>query len=109
MFCEFRNQILALEGQYIANNQATNTTPDTETAKSSIKKISKSKKYASDVEALKSFVEDFKSGLCIEISLQEILEIAPRKRRRTESYQGLISFMRKEFDIELTIKSRRTK
>ena len=43
-------------------------------------------KYCSDIEALKQrYGAEFKSGVCIEIELNELLEILPRERRRKDA------------------------
>lgn len=66
-------------------------------------------KYDSDISALRDKYGDlFTNGLCITIDLQELLLIAPRNRRRIESFQGLVSELKK-MGIELNIKSRKTK
>ena len=48
-----------------------------------------------------------KTGLCIEITLKELLEICPRERKRTDAYTGLVSYLSKELGIKLTIKSQK--
>lgn len=66
-------------------------------------------KFSGDVEALKTYVgeERFKSGLCIETSLVEILEVVQRKRKRSDAFETLIKFLKSEMNIELTIKNKR--
>lgn len=66
-------------------------------------------KYAEDVEKLKDYIGEarFVSGLCIDVSLQELLEVVPRQRKRSDSYKTLISFLKDELNINLTIKTRR--
>lgn len=60
-----------------------------------------------DVMSLKQYIGEagFKSGLCIEITLKELLSVVPRKRRRTDAYAALIKYLKDECDITLTIKS----
>ena len=60
-----------------------------------------------DVMALKQYIGEtgFKSGLCIEITLQDLLSVVPRKRRRTDAYTTLVRYLKDEWDITLTIKS----
>ena len=53
--------------------------------------------------------ENFKTGLCIEITLKELLEICPRERKRTDAYTGLISFLKGKMGITLNIKSQKSK
>lgn len=67
-------------------------------------------KYESDIEALKrKFGDAFLTGFSIEIDLKDILEICPRKRRKTDSYMGLIGFLQKKYGIILKIVSQKTK
>ena len=65
-------------------------------------------KYAADVEALEANYGSLcNTGLCI--SLQDLLQICPRNRKRIESYQGLVNYLKAEYGATLTIKSRKTK
>lgn len=67
-------------------------------------------KYKKDIEALREkYGENFNTGLCIEITLKELLEICPRERKRTDAYTGLVSYLSKELGIKLTIKSQKSK
>jgi len=108
MFKEFINQLLGLEREPIPNRQDTFTAPDvTEKAVSS---EPVPEKYKKDVEALQSKYGDaFKTGFCINLTLQEALSVMPRERRRIDSYRGLQSYLKKEWDITLSIKSQKTK
>ena len=70
----------------------------------------KENKYNSDIEALRLLYRDrFKTGLCIETSLQDILRICPRERKRADAYTGLISYLKNQYGITLTIKSNKIK
>lgn len=53
--------------------------------------------------------ENFKTGLCINITLKQALEIMPRERLRVDAYIGLISFLKAKMGIELKITSQKTK
>ena len=67
-------------------------------------------KYKKDIEALREkYGENFNTGLCIEITLKELLEICPRERKRTDAYTGLISFLKAKLGITLIIKSQKSK
>lgn len=69
-----------------SERQVRETTPDVIEKSSSIAKPIP-EKYEKDIEALrKKYGENFKTGLCIEITLKELLEICPRERRRTDAY-----------------------
>lgn len=92
-----------------SERQVRETTPGVIEKSSSIAKPIP-EKYEKDIEALrKKYGENFKTGLCIEITLKELLEICPRERRRTDAYTGLISFLKGKMGIILTIKSQKSK
>lgn len=92
-----------------SERQVRETTPGVIEKSSSIAKPIP-EKYEKDIEALrKSYGENFKTGLCIEITLKELLEICPRERRRTDAYTGLISFLKGKMGITLNIKSQKSK
>ena len=65
-------------------------------------------KFREDVAALTKYIgeERFQKGLSIELS--EILNIAPRTRRRTYAYDSLAKYLKSELDITLTIKSQKS-
>lgn len=69
---------------------------------------SQSSKFDDDVNALKDFVgeSEFQTGLCIELTLSQLLDIVPRQRRRSDAYTTLIKHLKNEFDINLTIKQK---
>lgn len=64
-----------------------------------------SSKFDEDIKALRKYVgeSDFQTGLTIEITLAELLDIVPRHRRRTDAYTTLIKHLKNEFEIELII------
>lgn len=105
MLKEYIKRILGSE-RGLDSNRQDSTTPDVIDKKSSII----TKKYKDDIEALQSKYGDaFKTGLCIRISLKEILELCPRERRRIDAYRGLASYLKKSWGIELKITSQKTK
>ena len=65
-------------------------------------------KYDADIESLKTTYGELKPGMAIEITLQDLLTICPRNRRRIEAYQGLVTALRKQ-GVTLTITSNKTK
>ena len=72
------------------------------------KKVIVPGKFRDDVEALEKYAEtSLSSGLCIDVSLQELLTICPRKRKRTDSYSGLKKFLFDEMGVIITIKTNR--
>ena len=66
-------------------------------------------KYAGDIKRLEDALFDghpLVRGSCINITLQELLKICPRKRRRKDSFQGLQKSLNK-MGVTLNIKSRK--
>lgn len=66
-------------------------------------------RFDADVESLKKKWDTFETGLCITENLQDLLTICPRNRPRVDAYQGLVSHLRSEYGVTLTIKSRKRK
>ena len=64
--------------------------------------------FNDDVERLKDYVgaDYWKSGLVIELHLQELLSICPRDRKRSDAYKKLIDYLADEQNITLIIKSK---
>ena len=99
---------MGVEREPMPNRQETVTAPDVTEKAVSSKPIPE--KYQRDIEALRQKYGDaFKTGLCINLTLQEALSIMYRERRRIDSYRGLQSYLMKEWDITLTITSQKTK
>ncbi len=69
------------------------------------------KQFEEDVRALCDYagVEELTSGTTIRMSLQEILEIIPKNRKRMDSYRTLVAFLKDEMNITLELTSRKTK
>lgn len=66
--------------------------------------------YSSDIEALKlKYGAEFKSGVCIETTLKEIINLCPRERRRTDAYTGLVGYLKSKYGVTLKITSNKTK
>lgn len=66
-------------------------------------------RFGTDVESLQARYGKMRSGLCIETTLRELLEVCPRKRARTDSYNSLVSYLKVEFGVSLLIKTRKRK
>lgn len=67
--------------------------------------------YADDIHRLEDALNEGRpldNGLCIDITLQDILQIIPRKRRRIDAYRGLVSRVKK-MGVTLTINSQKSK
>lgn len=108
MFIDFINRILGAEKVSVSNRLENNAEPSVIVTKDSNRPIPE--KYQRDIEALRQKYGDaFKTGLCINLILQEALSIMHRERRRIDSYSGLVSYLKKEWDITLTITSQKTK
>lgn len=111
MFTEYINRVLESERGLVSNRQEENikAVPDV-TEEKTATEIKIPKKYQNDIETFREiYGENFKTGLCIDLTLKEALEIIPRERKRTDAYTGLVSYLSKELGIKLTIKSQKSK
>lgn len=113
MFEEFINRMLENERVVIPCRQENNiAVPDVIEEKTAEVKeeIKIPKKYREDIEALQEmYGENFKTGLCINLTLQEVLKIMPKERARVDAYTGLVSFLKGKLGITLNIKSQKAK
>ena len=113
MFTDFINRILGAERRpSVSNRLENNAAPSVIVKKGSNKTSPKSipEKYRKDVALLQSKYGDaFKTGFCIDLTLQEALSLMQRERKRVDAYSGLISYLKREQGITLTIKSQKTK
>ena len=108
MFIDFISRILGAEKVSVSNRLENAAEPSVIVTKDSNRPIPE--KYRKDVALLQSKYGDaFKTGFCIILTLQEALSIMPRDRKRVDSYAGLISYLKREQGITLTIKSQKTK
>lgn len=108
MFENLINKILGVEREPMPNRQDTCTAPDVTEKAVSSEPIPE--KYQRDIEALRQKYGDaFKTGFCINLTLQEALSVVPRERKRIDAYSGLVSYLKKEWNITLTITSQKTK
>lgn len=64
--------------------------------------------FRDDVERLKAYVgaENWIAGLKMELTLQELLSICPRERKRSDAYKKLIAYLADELEIKLIIKTK---
>lgn len=107
MFEQFIARILGME-LFSVSNRLENAEPSVNVKKDSNEPIPE--KYRKDIEALrKKYGDSFSTGFCIEVTLRELLELCPRERRRTDAYIGLVSYLKNNYDITLTIKSQKKK
>lgn len=67
--------------------------------------------YADDIYRLEDALNEGRpldNGRCIEITLQDLLQIIPRKRRRIDAYRGLVGRLNK-MGVKLTINSQKSR
>lgn len=95
--------------RFSVSNRLENAEPSVSVKKDSNKPIPE--KYKKDIAILEEKYGDLSSlaGLSISLTLKEALEIMPRERRRVDAYEGLKNYLKREYGIELIIKSRKTK
>lgn len=69
------------------------------------------KEFKDDVRALCDLagVDELIPGTTIRMTLQEILEIIPKERKRKDSYKILADFLKNEMNITLELTSRKNK
>ena len=108
MFEQFIARILGME-QISVSNRLENAVPSVSVKKDSTEPIPE--KYKKDITALQEKYGSLSSltGLSISLTLKEALEIMPRERRRVDAYEGLKNYLKREYGIELNIKSRKTR
>lgn len=111
MFTDFINRILGAEPRSSVSNRLENTTePSVIVKKDSSPKQPIPEKYRKDIASLQSKYGDaFKTGFCIDLTLQEALSLMQRERKRVDAYSGLISYLKRKLGITLTITSQKTK
>ncbi len=67
-------------------------------------------RFKEDIEALETYIgRELENGLCIKVDLSELLTVIPRARKRTDAYKTLVKYLKDEFDITLTINSKKQK
>lgn len=77
-------------------------------AQNNIKKVIVPQKFKADIEALEKYAESgLESGLCISVSLSELLTICPRERKRRDAFNALVRFLQEEMNVTLIIKSKK--
>ncbi|MBD5383371.1 MAG: hypothetical protein HDR72_00020 [Ruminococcaceae bacterium] len=67
-------------------------------------------KFRADIEALQTYIgKNLESGLRITVSLQEILNVCPRDRKKVDAFNGLTRFLADEMNVTLIINSQKSK
>ena len=112
MFTDFINRILGAEPRSSVSNRLEVAVPSVIVKKDSNRTITKPipEKYKKDIASLQNRYGDaFKTGFCINLTLQEALSTMHRERKRIDAYSGLVSYLKRELGITLTITSQKTK
>lgn len=65
------------------------------------------KPFYLDIQALSKIYGFMIPGLKIEVGLQDLLKICPRKRERSDAYYGLVKHLKERYGVELVITSRK--
>ncbi len=79
-------------------------------AKENTKTVIIPENMKSDLDALKGYVgHDLSNGLCITVTLKELLTVCPRERKKTDAYARLVAFLKDELNVTLIINSQKTK
>ena len=106
MFTDFIKQILGAERRSTTSNRL-----ESEAVPSVIAKKDSTEKYQGDIAALEERYGSLhsKTGLSIDLTLREALSLMPRGRKRIDAYTGLVSYLKREYGITLTITSQKTK
>lgn len=112
MIIEILNKQFGDEVDLLPDRQE-GTVPDVTDLKDShliTKKVIVHEKFEKDIQALRGFIGEsaFKPGLVITLSLQELLKICERERRRADSYSALVRYLSEEMGIKLIIYSQKS-
>lgn len=102
---DFIREILGAERKSVSNRLETDAAPSVTAKKDS------TEKYQKDIVALEERYGKLSTltGLSINLTLKEALSLMPRSRKRIDAYAGLMSYLKKEYGITLTITSQKTK
>lgn len=75
------------------------------------RKVIVPEQFRSDVEALCQYsgLTELNPGLTLSMSLKEASSVLPRKRKRLDSYNTLIQFLKDEMGVSLIIYSQKSK
>ena len=102
---DFIREILGAERNSVSNRLENNAAPSVTARKDS------TGKYQKDISALEERYGKLSSqtGLSINLTLKEALTLIPRGRKRIDAYAGLVSYLKREYNITLIITSQKTK
>lgn len=92
------------------NRSDSSISPDVIDEKVNTTKVIIPEKYSADIKALEDYIgSSLTTGLSIKMTLQEILAVVPRERKRTDAYRMLVRFLKDEMDVDLEITGRNKK
>lgn len=105
MFTELIARILGAERNTVSNRLETDAAPSVTARKDS------TERYQKDIAALEEKYGKLstQTGLSINLTLKEATLLMPRNRKRIDAYAGLVSYLKREYGITLTITSQKTK
>ena len=105
MFTQLIARILGAERNSVSNRLEIDAAPSVTAKKDS------TEKYRKDIAALEEKYGKLstQTGLSINLTLREALSLMPRGRKRIDAYAGLVSYLKREYGITLTITSQKTK
>lgn len=112
MLIDFIDRILGAERRSSTPDRLENSAVSSVSVTKDSIKINILEKYKKDITALERYYDCELSSLTapsINLTLQETLAIIFRNRRRVDSYQGLVSFLSREYNITLIITFNKTK
>lgn len=72
-------------------------------AETTISPASIQSQYANDIRILEEKYGKLEKDLVINLTLHEALELLPRKRRRSDAYQGLKSELKRLYGVTLNV------
>lgn len=106
MFTDFIKQILGAERRSTTPNRLEKDAAPSVTARKD-----STGKYRKDIAALEEKYGKLstQTGLSINLTLKEALALMPRGRKRIDAYTGLMSYLKREYGITLTITSQKSK
>ena len=111
MWIDFMNQVL--EGNSFSSSHQVIAVPDemTKDSKTISRKVIVPEKFQNDIKALREFIGEsaFIPGAILNFTLQELLTICYRDRRKIDAFKALVRYLNTEFNIKLNIKSQKTK
>lgn len=105
---EYYFSLVTDEGRVINRENLENTSALQGTERKAEKKIVKGK-FLNDLKCLQENGYALTPGSKIEITLQDILQIVPRDRKRVDAYNSLVKYLNDEFYCSLYITSQKTK